>query len=159
MRQAPASSTSGHRSARRRALPYRKPYYVALFAWFIHLLCLIAAITGLYFALLMQDMQISIGFAVAVAASLLTWFIAYFKRRVVRCPLCKGTPYLSTGAAPHIRAIRFKPLNPPVSAMLQSLLTQKFRCMDCGVDYDLTKKHRRPGEPREAEKKTGRRKH
>jgi DNA-directed RNA polymerase subunit RPC12/RpoP len=69
----------------------------------------------------------------------LLWLTAYFKRRAAKCPLCKGTPLLNSGAVPHPRARRIRPLNQGVSAMLSIMATQRFRCMYCGSDYDLLK--------------------
>ena len=61
-------------------------------------------------------------------------------RRSARCPLCKGTPYLNTGALTHRNATRLFPLNHGTSALLSSLITQRFRCMYCGTRFDLLKR-------------------
>ncbi len=74
-----------------------------------------------------------------IIVSALSWLIAYFKRRGVLCPLCKGTPLVNSGARPHVRARRIGPLNHGMSAVFSIMATQKFRCMYCGSNYDLLK--------------------
>lgn len=74
-----------------------------------------------------------------IAFSVVTWIIAFFKRRSAHCPLCKGTPLINSGALAHSKATRIYPLNHGVSATLSIIATQTFRCMYCGSDFDLLK--------------------
>jgi hypothetical protein len=74
-----------------------------------------------------------------IAISLFTFIIGYVKRRAARCPLCKGTPLLNTGAQTHYNSVVFRPLNHGYTAVFSILLTQKVCCMYCGTKYDLLK--------------------
>jgi hypothetical protein len=74
-----------------------------------------------------------------IGFSLVTWVIAFFKRRAAHCPLCKGTPLVNSGARPHSRAKRIFPFSHGVSATLSIIATQTFRCMYCGSDFDRLK--------------------
>jgi len=77
----------------------------------------------------------------AIVGAGLSWVLCFLKRRSARCPLCKGTPFLDTGALTHRKASRLFPLNHGTSAVLSTLFTQRFRCMYCGTRYDLLKRH------------------
>jgi hypothetical protein len=61
------------------------------------------------------------------------------KRRSILCPLCKGTPLVSSRAHVHSKAFRIFPLNHATTAMLTILFTQTFRCMYCGSRFDVLK--------------------
>jgi hypothetical protein len=69
--------------------------------------------------------------------------VGYPVRRAAKCPLCRGTPMVDTRASKHANATRIPPLSHGLSARLELMLVQRFRCMYCGTPYDLYKK---PGE-------------
>ncbi len=92
--------------------------------------------------ILKSDLNIAYVLVGLMAVCILTWIVAYFKRRAALCPLCKGTPLLNSGALPHATAFRFGPFNHGVSAVLTILFTHHFRCMYCGSRYDLMRQPR-----------------
>lgn len=128
-----------------RSMTHSSPYYTAV-AWSVlNLLCNAATviIISLYFydpsSMGMNSrrpLAIIIG---GVSICLLTFVIAFIKRRNAKCPLCKGTPLLNTGARPHVHAVSVTPFNHGYTAVLSILLTQKVCCMYCGTKYDLLK--------------------
>jgi len=106
----------------------------------VHYLCLCAWITCMVMFIINPKEPLASYFLIgSMVASVLTWIWAFFKRRAARCPLCKGTPLLNSGALPHGRAVRVPPFNYGVTATLSLLCTQEFRCMYCGSLYDLLK--------------------
>jgi hypothetical protein len=125
---------------RARSLPSSRPFNIAVFFSSLHFLGLIS--TGTAFVLFfMEPSQLAMKMVVGgIAFSVVTWLIAFFKRRSAHCPLCKGTPLINSGALPHSRATRLYPLNHGVTATLSVIATQTFRCMYCGSDFDLLKK-------------------
>lgn len=127
------------RISRARSVPSARPFRVAVFFTSLYLLSLIASVTALV-GFLLQPSQLASRLLVAgIVFSAFTWLIAYFIRREVHCPLCKGTPLVNSGALPHTRARRIGPFNHGMSAVLSIMATQKFRCMYCGSEYDLLK--------------------
>ena len=76
---------------------------------------------------------------VAIVLCAVTWFVAFLRRRSVRCPLCKGTPLLDSRASRHVKARRLPPFNHGTTAVLGVIFTQRFRCMYCGTPYDMLK--------------------
>lgn len=104
-----------------------------------HYLCLVATLTCAVLFAIHRDKPTSIPLIAFMGLSVISWIWAFFKRRNARCPLCKGTPLLNSGALPHGRAVRLPPLNHGVSATFSLLFTQSFRCMYCGNLYDLLK--------------------
>ncbi|MGJ8697247.1 MAG: hypothetical protein ACSHYF_13095 [Verrucomicrobiaceae bacterium] len=74
-----------------------------------------------------------------MAATLLTWCASLFKRREARCPLCKGTPLLNTGAHLHEKAYKLPLLNHGNTNAVRTIFTQRLRCMYCGTPYDFLK--------------------
>ena len=128
--------TKAHRA---RSLPRPQAFRVAVFFAAVHYLGVVATLTALA-AIFMEPSQSASWFFVgSLVFCALSWLVAFFKRRSTFCPLCKGTPLLSTGARTHVRARRLYPLNHGVTAILSIMATQKFRCMYCGSDYDLLK--------------------
>jgi hypothetical protein len=136
---------------RRRSVPHRGPFVLAVALSLLHLMCVTAAITAL---VLFIDQPSQLGSRVFVAClgvSGFTWLLAFFKRRRTHCPVCKGTPLINGGALVHQKAYRIFPLNHGTTASLAVMATQKFRCMYCGTDFDLLKTptHKRTkGEPK-----------
>lgn len=124
---------------RARSLPNSRPFRVAVFFASLHYLGLILCATALWRCYKEPSETASRILLGGIAFSALTWIIAFFKRRNVFCPLCKGTPLLNSGARPHLRARRILPLNHGTTAILSILAVQKFRCMYCGSDFDLLK--------------------
>ena len=126
--------------SRARSLHDKRPYHVAVFFTLIHYLCLIALLTcGVILALNPVPGSVQI-LMVSLLACIVSWLVAFCKRRSVRCPLCKGTPLLDGGASKHAKAFRLPPLNHGNTAVLGILFLQRFRCMYCGTPYDMLKK-------------------
>jgi len=126
-------------AARARSLPYRGPFISAMFWTAVYYLCLVGWVTSAVMFALKRDELRSRVLIGAMFLSVFAWIWAFFKRRAARCPLCKGTPLLNSGALPHGRAVRLAPLNHGTTACLSLLFTQQFRCMYCGNLYDLLK--------------------
>lgn len=122
-----------------RSVPYRRPIVSALLFCYLHYLSLVVVAAALVLVVARQDPLSAQVLAAAVLFTGLTWFIAFFKRRGARCPLCKGTPFLDSGALVSPKAARVFPLNFGQTAILSSLFSQRFRCMYCGTRYDLLK--------------------
>ena len=124
---------------RARSLPSSTPFNMAAFFCGLQYLGMITVITSfilLFFEPSELAVQVIVG---AIIFSAVMWLIAFFKRRGARCPLCKGTPLINSGALAHSRATKIFPFNHGVSATLSILATQTFRCMYCGSDFDLLK--------------------
>lgn len=127
------------RSPRARSLPSARPFRVAVAYSMLFFLGVIASVTAAVYVVSQPTpfaVRILVG---AMIFSALSWLISYFKRRSTRCPLCRGTPLLNSGARTHQRAWRLFPLNHGTTATLSILACQKFRCMYCGSDFDLLK--------------------
>jgi hypothetical protein len=126
-------------SARMRSVTHRRPFVHAVFFSAMNYIGIIAGLTALVAFLIQPTRMATRVFILCLGFSALTWLIAYFKRRSAHCPLCKGTPLINTGALPHKKALRLFPFNHGVTAILSIIATQRFRCMDCGTQYDLLK--------------------
>ncbi len=127
------------RVTRARSLPSSRPFAVAAIFSAMNYVGLIATATA-FAMFFMEPSQLATKLLVGgIAFSVLTWWIAFFKRRSAHCPLCKGTPMINSGALAHSKATRLHPLNHGVSATLSIIATQSFRCMYCGSDFDLLK--------------------
>ena len=116
-----------------------RPFTVAVVWSALHYLGVITMITAFAFFFKEQSqlaVKVIIG---SLAFSVVTWLIAFFKRRSAFCPLCKGTPLINSGALAHSRAVRFYPCNHGVTSTISIIATQTFRCMYCGSDFDLLK--------------------
>lgn len=126
--------------SRARSLHDKRPFHVAVFFTLIHYLCVIAFATCVVI-LILNPQPVSIPPLIASAvASLFTWLVAFLRRRTARCPLCKGSPLVDSGAAKHAKAFRFRPLNHGTTAVLGILFLHRFRCMYCGTPYDMLKR-------------------
>lgn len=141
--------------ARCRSVPYRTPYYFALFWTILHVFCVISTLMMVVLFFLNHQQANGFNFKRYIIAgaisSLVTLIISYSRRRAARCPLCIGTPLMNTGALTHKRSTTIGPLNEGYSALVSIAFTQKFRCMYCGTRYDLLKsthkkKHRQATE-------------
>ena len=129
-------------SSKARSLHHPQKFVVALLFAALHFLTLFGVATCVVLFIQepnQQTVELLIG---SVAISIATWIVAYFKRKKPLCPLCKGTPLVESGALPHPRAFRIRPLNHGVSAVLSTLFTHQFRCMYCGSRYDLLRQPR-----------------
>lgn len=127
------------RNLRPRSLPSSRPFTVAVVWSALHYLGVITTVTA--FALFFKEQsQLAVKVIVGgLAFSVVTWLVAFFKRRSAFCPLCKGTPLINSGALAHSRAVRFYPFNHGVTSTISIIATQTFRCMYCGSDFDLLK--------------------
>src|SRR5690606_31426555 len=105
----------------------------------LHYLCVVALLSLLAILLSRPSEAMLQPVLVALVLSLVTWLVAFLRRRNVRCPLCKGTPLLDSRAVTHRGARRLRPLNYGNTAVLSVLFTHRFRCMYCGTCYDLLK--------------------
>ncbi|MCW1884389.1 hypothetical protein OKA04_06570 [Luteolibacter flavescens] len=135
------SRSSAESVSRSRSIHDKRPFRVAMLFALVHYLCLIAFLTCGAIMLLhphpMTMVRPLIASAIAVAVS---WLASFLRRRTARCPLCKGSSLLDTGASKHAKALRIPPLNYGTTAVLSLLFLTRFRCMYCGTPYDLMKR-------------------
>lgn len=124
---------------RARSLPFRRPFIIAEVLSSLHYLSILAWLTCLVMFLINGTPLASRLIIGSIILVIVTWILAFFQRRSIRCPLCKGTPLLNSGALPHGKAFRIPPLNHGVTATLSLIFTQEYRCMYCGNLYDLLK--------------------
>lgn len=120
-------------------MPHKRPFVSALALTSLHYLSLVGIATSVVLLSMRQDALAAWLVAGAVAAAGITWLTALLKRRSARCPLCKGTPFLNSGALTHRKASRVFPFNHGTTAVIAGLFTQRFSCMYCGTRYDLLK--------------------
>lgn len=133
-------SVAAEQSSRARSLHDKRPFNVAVFFAVVHYLCIIAFLTCVVI-LILNPVEGSVKILItSLVACVFTWLISFFRRRSVRCPLCKGSPLLDTGASKHSKAYRLPPLNHGNTAVLGILFLHRFRCMYCGTPYDMLKK-------------------
>ncbi len=126
---------------RARSIHNKQPFTTAVFFTLIHYLCLISLVTCLSLLIVGSSKQAMVLPLVAsLIASLVTWLIAFVRRRSARCPLCKGSPLIESGAVKHAKAYRLRPFNHGATAILGILFLNRFRCMYCGTPYDLLKR-------------------
>jgi hypothetical protein len=126
--------------SRARSLHDKRPYHVAVFFTLVHYLCVIAFLTCVVI-LILNPQPVSIPPLIASSvACLVTWLISFLRRRTARCPLCKGSPLVDSGAAKHAKSFRLRPLNHGTTAVLGILFLHRFRCMYCGTPYDMLKR-------------------
>ncbi len=141
-RESPASRPLPPAKARflhARSLSSKRPFKVAVFFSSLHFLGLITTVTALVLFFL-EPSPLTRNFVLGgIGFSVVTWLIAFFKRRAAYCPLCRGTPLIDSGASPHFRATRIFPFSHGVSATLSIIASLTFRCMYCGSDFDLLK--------------------
>ncbi len=126
-------------AARLRSVPYRSPYVWAEVFALINYCGAIALLISLPLFFLNANpasMRVVIGCVIFYCIS---GTVSFLKRRHVLCPLCKGTPLVSSRALVHSKATRIFPLDYGTSAMLILLFSQTFRCMYCGARFDLLK--------------------
>jgi hypothetical protein len=122
-----------------RSLPEKKSYGLAVFFSVIHYLGVIATTTALVIIFL-EPSPLAVPFILGgLSFNTVTWLVAYLKRRATFCPLCKGTPLANSGARTHRQAVRVFPFTHGTTAVLSILATHQFRCMYCGLDFDLLK--------------------
>lgn len=133
--------------ARLRSVPYKQGFVWAEIFAFFNFCAAVAVLTALpLFVLRMDEGNIKVLVA-CIALYGFTGVISFLRRRHVICPLCKGTPLVSSRAHVHAKATRIFPLDYGTSTMVTLLFTQTFRCMYCGAHFDLLKPridHRKP---------------
>lgn len=137
------TNTQPKRVERARAVPTSRPYYVAAILFSCFVLCLVGAVTSIWFAVADSNQEALHLFLMFMSLSLIFWLMSYIKRKHTICTLCKGTPLLNSGSLVHVRAKRLPPLNHGTTALASIIFSQKYRCMFCGEDYDLLKKKHR----------------
>jgi hypothetical protein len=127
--------------SRARSIHDKRPFRGAIFFTLVHYLCIIAFLTcGVLLFVHPEPMTMVKPLIAAGIALAITWLISFFRRRSARCPLCKGSPLLDTGAVKHAKATRLRPFNYGTTAVLGILFLNRFRCMYCGTPYDLQKR-------------------
>jgi hypothetical protein len=126
--------------SRARSIHDKRPFNRAIFFTMVHYLCGIAFLTcGVILLSHPTPMMMAKPLVASGVAFAVTWLISFMRRRSARCPLCKGSPLLDTGAAKHVKAFRLRPFNHGTTAVLGILFLNRFRCMYCGTPYDLQK--------------------
>jgi hypothetical protein len=120
----------------------KRPYVLAAIFWSLHFLALLTLGTCVVLFVQYQNriaLEVMLG---ALVLAIITWVVAYFRRKSALCPMCKGTPLLPSGAIPHMKATKLPLLNHGVSAVINIIFSQHFTCMYCGSRYDLLKHYR-----------------
>lgn len=133
------SSPGTESSVRLRSVPFRSPYVWAAFFSLVNYCGALAILTTLPLFLINPNGHIVRVLIGCVIFFFVSAIVSILKRRQVLCPLCKGTPLMSTRAHTHSKAFRLFPLDHGNSAVLSVLFTQTFRCMYCGARFDLLK--------------------
>ncbi len=132
---------------RARSVPYKRPFVVAILTMAAFHLGLIALLTSAVAFLVIPD-EFKRGAAYTLVTLIpvcaLFWVVSYLKRRKANCPLCKCTPFLDNFARKHQKAFRIRPLNYGTTAILNAVLTQRWRCMYCGTPFDILKSRKGP---------------
>jgi hypothetical protein len=127
------------RVSRARSLRTTRPFNVAALFCSFHYVALIITLVTFSFFLVRTDAVAVKWVLCSLFLTALTWVIAAFKRREARCPLCKGTPMIESGAIVNLKAQRVFPFNYGTTATLSIIATQGFRCMYCGSTFDMLK--------------------
>jgi len=127
-------------SSRSRSVHDKRPYNIAVLLTLLHYLCVVGLVTSVVIFVIHPVNDCVPPLIASVLACAFTWLVAFLKRRSARCPLCKGSPLLDTGASKHAKAYRLKPLNYGTTAVLGIIFLHRFRCMYCGTPFDLLKK-------------------
>jgi hypothetical protein len=118
---------------RARSVPYKKKFVLAGIVALITSAVAFFYVTPEFKKRSAELIVASLGFC------MLSWLIAYMKRRGTLCPLCKSTPFLDNLARKHDKAYRVKPFNYGTTAVLNAAVIQRWRCMYCGTSFDLLK--------------------
>ena len=127
--------------SRARSIHDKRPFRSAVFFTLVHYLCIIAFLTCVALLFLHPEpMAMAKPVVASMVAVAVSWIIAFLRRRSARCPLCKGSSLLDTGAVKHVKAYRLRPFNHGTTAVLGILSPNRFRCMYCGTPYDLQKR-------------------
>ena len=124
-----------------RSIPHKRPFMASIFFALLHYLSIIATLTFGYILFRTHKETVAWWLVGSIAAIGVTWLLTYAARRSARCPLCKGTPLLDTPASKHRKAVRLRPMNHGMTAQLQLITSQRFRCMYCGTPFDLHRNH------------------
>jgi uncharacterized membrane protein (DUF485 family) len=141
-RNSPGLKKPEYPSQHSRSLPYKSRFIVAILFSLLFYLGIIALITSAvaFFFVSAEFKKISAEILIAcLGISLVTWLISYVKRRGALCPFCKSTPFADNLARKHEKAFRLRPLNYGTTAILTALFLQRWRCMYCGISFDLRK--------------------
>lgn len=147
--EAKTRSASGRsRVTRMRSVPNRHLVLNAVFYSAIHYLGIVASVAAIVWFFIKPSPLATQIIIASLIFSGVTWFIAFLKRRNTRCPLCRGTPLINSGALAHQKAVRWFPLNHGTTCILSIIFTHRFRCMYCGTPFDMLKTppHLRPPE-------------
>ena len=124
---------------RARSVPFKRPFLIAVAITSVYYLFTLGALTALAGFIVLRTKEAAYTLIGLVAVALLIWTISPVKRRDARCPLCKGSPYLNTGAHLHEKATKLPILNHGHSNVFRTIFAQNFRCMYCGTPYDFLK--------------------
>lgn len=120
-------------------MPFKRPFLIAVLLTTVFYLFIVGALTALIAYVLFRTEIAAYTLIALTGTSLLFWTITVLRRRDARCPLCKGSPYLNSGAHLHKKATKWPILNHGHSNVLRTIFRQNFRCMYCGTPYDFLK--------------------
>lgn len=130
-------------TTRARSMPYRGVFYIATLWAILHISAVIGTIAAVVMFLVFHKQSKTNFFlytiVFGVLFSIFTLIVSFFKRRGARCPLCRGTPLLNSGALAHKKSFCLPPFNHGYTAILSIVFTQKLSCMYCGTKFDLLK--------------------
>jgi hypothetical protein len=121
----------------------RRPFVLAAVFWVLHFLALLILAASIVLFVQYANRVAMEAMLGALALVIITWVVAFFRRKAALCPMCKGTPLQSSGAAPHMHAAKLPGINHGLSAVLTIIFRQSFTCMYCGARFDLLKKRQR----------------
>jgi len=122
-----------------RSVPFRYPFTRAVIVSAIFLLSAIALMTSILGFALLPTQKSGYFVLATFLTTIAIWIISILIRRSARCPLCKGTPYFSSGAHKHEKATKLPLLGYGMSNVFRSITNQTFRCMYCGQPFDMMK--------------------
>lgn len=129
----------GHAETRARSLRYRRPFFYAVVWSALFYLFFLATLVCFVSYLTRPHMFACVMTVSCLGVTLVFYLISLISRRHARCPLCRGTSLLDTGANTHPRCMRLPLLNASHSAIVGIIFTQQYRCIFCGSKFDLLK--------------------
>ncbi len=94
-------------------------------------------------SVIVRDTRYIPGLIATLVALAVLWSLNLCVRRSIKCPLCRGTPFVDTGASKDVNARDLRALNYGTSSLLSLLFIQRYWCMFCGCCFDLLKSNRR----------------
>lgn len=126
-----------------RSLPHKRPFVTAMVLTFLGLLAGVGIVSLSVLSLVVRDTRYLPALIATLVALAVLWSLNLVVRRSIKCPLCRGTPFVDTGASKHVNARHLPALNYGTSALLSLLFFQRYWCMFCGCCFDLLKNNRK----------------